>query len=280
MVKKSVNFAANILTEDQIPEASQTITLSSQSQEPVSSQSQEPVTSPSQPPLSTDLPSSTARVRVVAKSSKNSKIKKINSAKRRVRKSLKNGFMLGVIGTNLGLEANYRCRDTKEYTVYQILDRWFSDTADSVTHEHLHIGYIVLFENFLTEPWAVKFQDMVNCDKLIRAFEKQNPISEARPNVFQPRVAVYSAHCKDFKKSNESNRTGAKIGDRGEVTECERGELYEYIEGYGEDACSIIALNIHFRKRLFESMEDFRASFTSDYKKKVFFIKYLYGILS
>ncbi len=190
-------------------------------------------------------------------------------SKRKASKIKRNGYILGVIGTTLKLEANYKCKDQKVYTVYQILDRWLTDKPDPVTNEHVHIGYTVLYENFLNEPWVLKLQDMTNCKDLIAEFERLNPIVQVEPTVFKPRVAVYSTHSKDYSKSNGDNRTGAKIGDRGEAKKSDPiGEFTEYTEGYGEDACSIIALNIHFRKRLFESLEDFRASFTSYYKKK------------
>ena len=36
-----------------------------------------------------------------------------------------------------------------------------------------------------------------------------------------------------------------------------RVELYEFCRGYGSDSCLLVALNVHFRTRLAESMEEF-----------------------
>jgi hypothetical protein len=182
MRKKCVNFNDDVLDEGQSSETSnETITLSSQSQEQG--------TSPSQLPPSTDQ---VLLLTVVSKLSKKSKLGMFKKSIRKASKIKRNGYILGVIGTTLKLEANYKCKDQKVYTVYQILDRWLSDKPDPVTNEHVHIGYTVLYENFLNEPWVLKLQDMTNYKDLIAEFERLNPIVQVKPTVFKTHSKDYS----------------------------------------------------------------------------------------
>ena len=49
------------------------------------------------------------------------------------------------------------------------------------------------------------------------------------------------------------------------------GEFYEFVRGYGNDSCVLVAVNCHFRKRFAESMSAFEESVhaTGHYKEKM-----------
>ena len=49
------------------------------------------------------------------------------------------------------------------------------------------------------------------------------------------------------------------------------GEFYEFVRGYGNDSCVLVAVNCHFRKRFAESMSAFEEliNATGRYKEKM-----------
>ena len=49
------------------------------------------------------------------------------------------------------------------------------------------------------------------------------------------------------------------------------GEFYEFLRGYGNDSCVLVAVNCHFRKRFAESMPAFEdlVHSTGNYKEKM-----------
>ena len=56
-----------------------------------------------------------------------------------------------------------------------------------------------------------------------------------------------------------------------------RGEFYSFCEGYPSHACSLIALNVHMKRRLWERYEEFEESLV-DYKDKKVITFFSYNI--
>ncbi len=124
------------------------------------------------------------------------------------------------------------------HPISKIVDRWIDRTGEI-------IGYVVEYVGYEGQSWFVRI-DHLDAPLLIREFERVN-----RNAPKSSRKGVHVGH-----------GFGYPIGSF-DV----RGEFYSFCEGYPSHACSLIALNVHMKRRLWERFEEFEESLV-DYKDK------------
>ena len=124
------------------------------------------------------------------------------------------------------------------HPISKIVDRWI-DSKKKV------IGYLVEYVGYEGQSWFVRI-DHLDAPLLLREFERVN------------------------RNAPISSRKGIRVGHGfgyliGSFDV--RGEFFSFCEGYPSHACSLIALNVHMKRRLWESFKEFEESLV-DYKDR------------
>ncbi len=124
------------------------------------------------------------------------------------------------------------------HPIHAIRDRWISNKGR-------HIGYIIEYKGYEGQTYAVRTDDM-DAQSLIAGFENIN-------------------------RNKQGNRKGAVTTDASPMPfgSCDvAGEFSHLCEGYTSESCALIALNVHFKRRLYESFDDFKKDLPDSYKDK------------
>ncbi len=131
---------------------------------------------------------------------------------------------------------------TRGHSINKIIDRWLNKKGEL-------IGYIIEYTGYTGQRYAVRTAHM-DAAQLISQFERLNK----HPRAIRKGVLA-----------TDDNPLTIDSYDVG-------GEFAHLCVGYTSNSCALIALNVHFKRRLYESFEDFLESLPGNYKeRKVFY---------